>query len=326
MMSTFNTNVETLKNVTIDEEFETICPPLTQREYEQLENVILQDGEVSNPIFIWNNILLDGHHRRKIILNHPDIPFQIKEKTFANRDEAIAWICKTQTGRRNLTPQLLDYLIGKQYKAERSAWGATYESPRHTNHDEEVLSAQNEHLKQNEKTCERIAKDYGIGQASVRRDGHYATAVDTSDKVCPGVKDEFLSGNLKATKSEVIALGKLPAEDIPAAIQEMRRIQEEKEAKRRQDKEDKRNKLDNISDGSKVFSSIDELSASMEQPKPRNNVSNVIGIISDKAEEMMATCEMYITEFPELLNENKPLLFQALDDLKEYLNEIYKEK
>ena len=63
----------------------------------------------------------------------------------------------------------------------------------------------------------------------------------------------------------------------------------------------------------------------MAEPKRRNNVSNVIGIISDMAQKLQATCESYIDEFPELTEADKPQLFQALDDLREYLNELYKE-
>lgn len=63
----------------------------------------------------------------------------------------------------------------------------------------------------------------------------------------------------------------------------------------------------------------------MADPKRRNDVSNVIGIISDAAREMKDTCETYITEFPQLMEEDKPLLLQAIEDLKEYLNELCKE-
>ena len=64
----------------------------------------------------------------------------------------------------------------------------------------------------------------------------------------------------------------------------------------------------------------------MAEPKRRNDVSNVIGIISDAALEMKDTCETHIAEFPQLMEEDKPLLLQALKDLKEYLNEIFKEE
>ena len=40
---------------------------------------------------------------------------------FANREEALAWICKNQLGRRNLSPKQKRYLLGKQYESEKKA-------------------------------------------------------------------------------------------------------------------------------------------------------------------------------------------------------------
>lgn len=121
-------NIEMLKSITIDPDFEGVCPPLSADEFALLEQNILSDGEVTNPLIVWNNSLIDGHHRRQVILNHPELPFQIKEVTFANKYEAIAWICKNQAGRRNLTSEQLNYLLGKRYEAEKHSNGAFCQS------------------------------------------------------------------------------------------------------------------------------------------------------------------------------------------------------
>ena len=42
---------------------------------------------------------------------------------FESREEVLAWICKNQLGRRNLTPEQKLFLIGKQYEAEKSSHG-----------------------------------------------------------------------------------------------------------------------------------------------------------------------------------------------------------
>ena len=89
-------------------------PPLTTEEFQQLENNILADGVVINPIIIWDGVIVDGHTRYRIVSKHPEIQFSTCEKTFADRYEAIAWICKNQLGRRNLTQEQKKYLIGKQ--------------------------------------------------------------------------------------------------------------------------------------------------------------------------------------------------------------------
>lgn len=118
-MSDSAVSICVLKDILIDTDFESVCPPLTEDEFSLLEQNILSDGEVTNPLIVWDNKLIDGHHRRQIILKHPELPFQIKEVAFNNKYEAIAWICKNQAGRRNLTPEQLTYLIGKRYGAEK---------------------------------------------------------------------------------------------------------------------------------------------------------------------------------------------------------------
>lgn len=118
-------SIDLLKDIIVDQDFESVCPPLTEDEFSLLEQNILSDGEVTSPLIVWNNNLIDGHHRRQIILQHPELPFQIKEVAFNDKYEAIAWICKNQAGRRNLTAEQLTYLIGKRYEAEKHTNGAS---------------------------------------------------------------------------------------------------------------------------------------------------------------------------------------------------------
>ena len=84
-----------------------------------LEENILSDGAVFSPIVVWNDVILDGHNRYEIIQKHPELTYAIRTMPFANRYEAISWICKHQLGRRNLTPQQKKYLIGQRYEAEK---------------------------------------------------------------------------------------------------------------------------------------------------------------------------------------------------------------
>ena len=100
----------------IDPEFESIIPPLTDDEFKQLRENILNDGEVLNPIITWQGIICDGHNRWKIIRENPGIPYKTYELIFNNRGEAKEWIIDNQLGRRNLNPA--DAIILAQKKAE----------------------------------------------------------------------------------------------------------------------------------------------------------------------------------------------------------------
>ena len=105
-------------NLKIDPEIQSKIPPLTDDEFKQLEENILKEGKLLSPLIVWNNTLVDGHNRYAILQKHPEIYFSTMPLRFANREEALAWICKNQLGRRNLTPEQKKYLIGKQYSVE----------------------------------------------------------------------------------------------------------------------------------------------------------------------------------------------------------------
>ena len=93
-------------SIIIDKEFESLIPPLTAEEFQQLEENCLRDG-IRDSLIVWeqdgNDILIDGHNRFRIVGKHPTIQFNIKRMQFADRDEAKRWIILNQFGRRNLS-------------------------------------------------------------------------------------------------------------------------------------------------------------------------------------------------------------------------------
>ena len=105
-------------NLKIDPEIQSKIPPLTDDEFKQLEENILKEGKLLSPLIVWNNTLVDGHNRYAILQKHPEIYFSTMPLPFESREEVLAWICKNQLGRRNLTPEQKKFLIGKQYSVE----------------------------------------------------------------------------------------------------------------------------------------------------------------------------------------------------------------
>ena len=206
----------------IDPEFESRIPPLTDDEFQQLEENILADGVIISPIVVWEGVVIDGHHRFRIVEKHPHISFTTCERQFENRYEALAWICKNQLGRRNLTFQQKKYLIGKQYDSEKASHGGDRKS------EEVKSSGQKAHLIADKKTAERIAEENGINEKTVRRAAQYSRAVDLADEVEPGIRKEILSGAIKATDKEITALASADPEERPTLIEELRKPPEQR--------------------------------------------------------------------------------------------------
>ena len=103
---------------------------------------------------IWGNTLVDGHNRYAILQKHPEIYFSTIPLPFESREEVLAWICKNQLGRRNLTPEQKYYLMGKQYEAEKAAHGGDRKS---SDAKKSELDRQQQNLRPNRrrKRCEQ---------------------------------------------------------------------------------------------------------------------------------------------------------------------------
>ena len=191
-------------NLKIDPEFQNQIPPLTDDEYKQLEENILKEGKLLSPLIVWNNTLVDGHNRYAILQKHPEIYFSTMPLQFENREEAVAWICRNQLGRRNLSPEQKRYLLGKQYEAEKKAAkifrGNQYTLAKKSGgtHDDNHHSGK--------KTCDRIAEENGVSRASVLRASHYTRGIDIADNLSPGIKQKVFSGEVKFTNEEMSKL------------------------------------------------------------------------------------------------------------------------
>lgn len=207
----------------IDPEFESKIPPLTSDEVARLHSSILFEGRLICPIVVWNGIIVDGHNRYKFILHHPEIQYDVYEMDFENRNEAIAWICKNQLGRRNLAPEQKKYLIGKQYEAERQARGGDRKS------EEAQSKYQNETLI--EDTGTRLAKQNNVSRISVLRAYGFASAIDLAEEAVPGIKEEILSGAIQATDAEIMKIAKAEPEKRSALVAKLRQPKPPKQPK-----------------------------------------------------------------------------------------------
>ena len=191
-------------NLKIDPEFQFQIPPLTNDEFKQLEENILKEGKLISPLIVWNNTLVDGHNRYAILQKHPEIYFSTMPLRFENREEAIAWICRNQLGRRNLSPEQKRYLLGKQYEAEKKA-AKIFRGNQYTL-AKKSGGAHDDNHHSGKKTCDRIAEENGVSRASVLRASHYTRGIDIADNLSPGIKQKVFSGEVKFTNEEMSKL------------------------------------------------------------------------------------------------------------------------
>lgn len=90
-----------MKKLIIDPVLKSLIPPLSNEEFNQLEENIRSEG-CRDALVIWHGTIVDGHNRYKICQEN-GITFKIEEREFADRDEVAEWIIRNQFGRRNLS-------------------------------------------------------------------------------------------------------------------------------------------------------------------------------------------------------------------------------
>ena len=286
-------------HLTIDPEFASIIPPLREEEQKQLEENILADGVVINPLIVWNGVIVDGHNRYRILQHHPELQFTTYEKAFSDRYEAIAWICKNQLGRRNLTLQQFKYLMGHQYKAEKTAYGGDRKN------NAPKSSYQNGNLILKEKTCERIAAENGVARNTVIRAEQFANGVDAAEEAVPGIKQEILTGSIKPTEKAVTAIAKDPPEERPALVQQLRQTKEpEKPEEKHKDKEKPqekpREKPKRKRSVAETLQAIREMSEKMLQPTGETNAEDICYELEDALDSMIFRWNTCLQNNPEL--------------------------
>lgn len=211
-----------LSLITIDFEFQNLVPAISADERAQLEKNIVEAGGTRDPLTLWlraddDFVLLDGHNRLEIC-KRLGLPFTYHRVNFNTRDEAADWIDRNQLGRRNLSRQDYKLLLGRRYNR------ATRQGERTD------LTSGKSCPKSGERTSERIAKEHGVAEKTVRNAGKYQAAAEKL-----GIEKEIAAGNVKASESEVVKAAKaLPDNPTTDEIKQARATVKAAAGKRRQ--------------------------------------------------------------------------------------------
>lgn len=95
------------KQLQIDKQLQELLPPLSQEEYNLLEENIKANGCI-DPIAIWTDTetnityIIDGHNRYSICTKY-NLDFKTIKMNFESKNDTIKWMIDTQLGRRNLS-------------------------------------------------------------------------------------------------------------------------------------------------------------------------------------------------------------------------------
>jgi len=175
----------------IDEEFQSLIPPLALDELNTLKESISVDG-CRDKLIIWkdHNTLLDGHHRYQIC-RELERPFEKREIELHSRDDAKVWILKNQRGRRNLNESQRAMLALKL----EATYSQLAKENAGTRTDLDQSLAQGE----GGRSAEKAAKDMGISHQTVT----YAKKV--AEKGVPELVKMVEHGNVAVSAAAKVA-------------------------------------------------------------------------------------------------------------------------
>ena len=132
---------------------------------------------------------------------------------FESREEVLAWICKNQLGRRNLTPEQKKFLIGKQYSVEHRKPGGNGNN-QYTTATQEAVQ---EELCQNDtipptatenSVRKQIAEQHNVSESYVARSEKFMRGVQIMDQMIPGMQEKILSGQFKVRDDDMHRLAR----------------------------------------------------------------------------------------------------------------------
>lgn len=185
------------------------------------EGATVGGGFTSNPAPIFSRLVYAEPPAHLLTPNkgdgnlpHPEIPFKVKQMNFADKWDAISWMCRNQLGRRNLTDEQRTYLIGKQYEAQKMA---------EKFHGNQYSGSLQNGDHQNGRTKDKIARDLGVGSSTVERSEHFAHGLDAAEQASPGIRESVLSGEVKAPKNLISEIRNVPEEHRTEAVEAIKR-------------------------------------------------------------------------------------------------------
>jgi hypothetical protein len=213
--------------LTTDQEFASICPPLSSEEEAALKIMLKRDG-CREPILFWESegkkLIVDGHQRYRLCIEL-GVLYSARSMEFKDRYEVLVWMGQNQEGRRNLTPVGKNMMIGRIQAALSSRTQITQPSICPT--EGQIESSNTRPAIYTERgIADQVAKDTGVTKKRVHQAVSITKSIDRLGKKAPRLKEKAIAGNidqkdaveLSNAPSEVLnALAATPNTDIRAA-------------------------------------------------------------------------------------------------------------
>ena len=182
---------------------------MTPVEQEALEEELFSPDR-NRRILIWHNTLLVDYTYYEYC-EMLQLPYEAVSIPYVSMEEVIAWICKKQLERPELTTEMRRYLIGKLSEAELALLNAKPRTP----------TGRPEFGNSQFAARSKISKEYGIAPTTVWKYEIYAKSLDKMRKTVPETIDSHLAGDFKISLDRAEAMSQLSPEKLRDECQQI---------------------------------------------------------------------------------------------------------
>lgn len=175
--------------VRVSERLKSLIPALDAEQKRVLEQSILEEGRAYSPLWLWGDVLVDGHHRYEICTRHrlPYETMQVYEGA-ATLDDVEYRMKRDAIGQRNLPPA-----VQSKFRAEMVAYHVSKG-------------------KGNKESARLVAKESNVSMRQVQRDVARKKLVDQVAEPVKPATDAMSTSSIKRlaqmSKSEQKAIAK----------------------------------------------------------------------------------------------------------------------
>jgi hypothetical protein len=200
------------KGLKVKPEFQRLIPLQSREEHRALQESIEREG-CRDPLLVWkgHNIVLDGDTRRDLCIGFAK-QVKVREIDLPDEKAAVEFILQIQRQRRNLTREAMSYFRGVEYNALKQLRGGNRRGRRPKDQSDPMKS-----------TASQLAGKFGVGEATVKRDGVFAKVIDrmVAEYGDPDIKRKLLGADVRLTHGLARFLLKMPAGERKAAVEKL---------------------------------------------------------------------------------------------------------
>lgn len=198
-----------------NKEYKRLSLPLTDKEYQKLEQEILNSKEAIS-IKTWSYVVLYEFEKFEICKKH-NITMYPEKISCKNSKEALLWICNYQLSQDNLSFERLRYLIGKKSLLEKIL-GLHHAVRPKGNVTNTIISKEPKYCESASKTRERIGNEFNISIATVIKYEKYATGLDIIYDIDEELFLSIMRGDTRISQDVIISYANLTIAEIKLAL------------------------------------------------------------------------------------------------------------